>query len=288
MITGIVGLPGQGKTLWATKQIHKSIDDGEIVFSNVHVNDNRLWFYYEDFKLLTRVQQALIVLDEAQVYMNARKWASFPEEFQAFSQQHRHQGVDIFALTQNLNRVDVTFRELVQELWEVRQRFMWRTGFLFGWFQMEMLAEPPHNFIPTGETKSFFAFDDDFKYYDTHSRAPDPLYPILTACKMCGVEHQLIGWRDTPPPALVDGAPLPRVLDATGTLGLLGDGLEASMEGWRTVVDFGARWLSWAAWASLWERARDSRASETPPPNGRQGWSGWGAWEKVKSEFKGE
>jgi len=163
MIKGIVGLPGEGKTLWASKQIFEAINLGDIVYSNVHVNDTGDWYYYEDFNLLTGIQKAFVVLDEAQVYMNSRNWKDFPPAFQAFAQQHRHQGVDILALTQNLNRVDITFRELVQELWQVEKHFLIdRFGMPFGRFRLVQLVEPPTGYLPSGETSAFWAFPADF------------------------------------------------------------------------------------------------------------------------------
>jgi len=205
MITGVVGLPGEGKTLWASKQIKIALDNDEIVFSNVHVNDDRNWYYYEKFDLLAQVQRALIVLDEAQVYMNSRKWKDFSPEFQAFLQQHRHQGVDLYALTQNLNRVDVTFRELVQSLWQVEKHFIFdKFGFLFGRFRLRELAEPPTGYVETGEVSAFWAGPKSFEYYDTQSRKPKELFPMIAPCTICGKDHMLIGWYDDiplPPPS---------------------------------------------------------------------------------------
>lgn len=204
MITGIVGLPGEGKTLWASQQIKAAIDGGEIVYSNVHVNDDREWYYYEKFELLASVQRALIVLDEAQVYMNSRNWKAFPPEFQAFLQQHRHQGVDLYALTQNLNRVDVTFRELVQSLFQVEKHFIFdKLGFLFGRFRLRELAEPPTGYIETGEVQAFWAGRQSFEYYDTQSRKPKELIPELSSCTICGRDHMLVGWKDVPQNSIV-------------------------------------------------------------------------------------
>lgn len=195
MITGIVGLPGEGKTLYASKQIRAELEVGSIVYSNIHVDDDD-FIYYEDFKLLTKVQNGFIVLDEAQVYMNSRNWKSFPEEFQAFAQQHRHQGVDILALTQNLNRVDVTFRELVQELYQVEKSFIWSLGFLVGRFKLYELVEPPTGYEMSGDSSGFWAFEKDFLYYNTHSRKFKVLTPVLSTCTICSKEHMLTGWVD--------------------------------------------------------------------------------------------
>lgn len=198
-IQGVVGLPGEGKSLLAAKRIRESLDLGEPVYSNVHVNDTRLWYYYEDFNLLEQVQRAFIVLDEAQVYMNSRKWKDFSPSFQAFLQQHRHQGIDMLALTQNLNRVDVTFRELVQELWEVDKRFFFdKFGLLVGRFRLTRLVEPPTGYVSSGVTSGFWAWATDFEYYNTQSRKPKELFPKLAACTVCGRDHMLVGWSEVP------------------------------------------------------------------------------------------
>lgn len=193
MIEAIVGLPGAGKTLHATKTIKKSLNEGRQIYTNVHVNDDRDYIYYENFMLLIYARNGLLILDEAQVYMNSRKWQLFPPEFQFFLQRHRHNGLDLLALTQDLARTDKVFRELVQKLWLVDRKF-----FLFkhGLYILHEITEATSEYIPTGKTRLHTIFPDDLEYYNTLAYKTQEFLPILDICKVCGKKHFLTGWTD--------------------------------------------------------------------------------------------
>lgn len=230
MITGITGYPGEGKTLYASKVMRTAILNGTLTVSNIHVNDDSFWVYYENYMLLTEFQEGLLIIDEAQVIMNSRRWREFPPEFQAFAQQHRHQGVDIIAMTQNLNRVDNTFRELVQELYQVERHFIWDKGILVGRFRLHRLIEPPTGYQYSGESSSFWATRDDFEYYDTYSRKGDPKEMILGECPICGRDHMLIGWKEKTDQTLEDDQDPPLLSEKTSESSSEGSVAERSEE----------------------------------------------------------
>lgn len=191
MIRAVIGLPGSGKTLHATKEIRNAILSGRQVYSNVHVNDTG-YIYYEDFALLTDARDGLIILDEAQVYINARNWASLPPTFQFFLQRHRHNGLDLLALTQSLTRTDKVFRELVQEMHEVKINF---TMFGYGIYTLnEVVSKLDEDVLYTGGTERFLLKPRDWEYYNTHAYASEALAPVLEQCIICNEKHVLKGW----------------------------------------------------------------------------------------------
>lgn len=72
--------------------------------------------YFQSLADVVEITFGNVVMDEAQVEINSRNWENLPDEFQYKLQQHRKHSINLFATTQNIKRVDVVFRELVQEL----------------------------------------------------------------------------------------------------------------------------------------------------------------------------
>lgn len=62
-------------------------------------------------------------MDEAQIYLNARRWKDLPEEWEYKLQQHRKEGLHIFGSVQDLKRADTVLRELVGEYYECHKIF---------------------------------------------------------------------------------------------------------------------------------------------------------------------
>jgi len=70
---------------------------------------------------VTRLREGLVVLDEIQIYLNARNWDKLPPQFMLFLQQHRKRSLDILGATQSVKRADVVLRELVQVYYKVNK-----------------------------------------------------------------------------------------------------------------------------------------------------------------------
>lgn len=114
MITLVTGLPGSGKTYYAVRETLQALKEGRKVYSNVPMAiDSENLIHWTKLRNLLYLEKGLIVMDEAQVYLNARKWDTLPEWVQYKLQQHRKDGLDILAISQNINRIDVTMRELI-------------------------------------------------------------------------------------------------------------------------------------------------------------------------------
>lgn len=158
MIAIISGLPGSGKTLSALKRfIIPAIREGRQIYTNIEGIDLlglSLYTEYpyekaqknliayemqtekdmerneplEPFKFSTKrmcegiALNSLVVVDEAQVFWNNRDFASEEnKKLLPFLQKHRHYGIDIVFLTQNIDQLDIGIRRLAQIHYRLRR-----------------------------------------------------------------------------------------------------------------------------------------------------------------------
>lgn len=124
MIHVYTGKTGSGKTWKMVHDAFKEWKHGRDIYSNIPLffqekkhNPNKVGkiFYYEHITELLSVRDGVILMDEAQVLMNARNWENLPQEFQYKLQQHRKHCLDLYATAQNLGTIDITMRRLVQQ-----------------------------------------------------------------------------------------------------------------------------------------------------------------------------
>jgi len=149
--------------------------------------------YYSEIKevLNGRISNALILIDEVQIYLNSRNWEVLTNEVQYTLQQHRHDGLDIFGTTQHISRVDVVMRCLVQELFSVKN-FL---GKLFWWWSIDT------DQLGTGSVenlqKQFGSFDwrGKKRLYDTNEKLNFPekktVIHEFRKCTECGMEKKI-------------------------------------------------------------------------------------------------
>lgn len=122
MITCYFGVPGVGKTTFATKIAQselKRIKRGKSKYSAVYTNFYCEGCYCIEFSDLKEniVRDALIVFDELTLDADNRCFKDFPLAIRDYLVLHRHVGVDIVYLTQNYSAIDLKIRHLTQELW---------------------------------------------------------------------------------------------------------------------------------------------------------------------------
>jgi Zonular occludens toxin (Zot). len=126
MIIHIAGLPGSGKTYYIVKKIKEWVE-GHIdvyLYYQFKINiDTPHIKYWRRLDELVRIKDGIIVIDEAQIFMNARKWEVFPEDLQYKLQQHRKHNLHMWLISQNIRRIDVVARELVQYYYHMRSLF---------------------------------------------------------------------------------------------------------------------------------------------------------------------
>ncbi|MDR3001465.1 MAG: zonular occludens toxin domain-containing protein [Fibromonadaceae bacterium] len=140
-ITLISGLPGTGKTLSAIKRfLLPALSQKRKVYTNIDgINYLKIGIYLERVtktqielcdleKILVHTEKfstkmlidgvdsnSMVIIDEAQVFWNNRDYNS--EENKSllpFLQKHRHYGLDIIFLTQNIDQLDIGIRRLCQ------------------------------------------------------------------------------------------------------------------------------------------------------------------------------
>jgi hypothetical protein len=114
MILIYKGLPGAGKTAALAHYGIQALKEGREVYSNFWLNyEGENLHYWSSIEELLMVENGLILMDEAQIYLNSRLWELLPQQFQYKLQLHRHDGLDIVGTVQHEARLDVVMRELV-------------------------------------------------------------------------------------------------------------------------------------------------------------------------------
>jgi zona occludens toxin (predicted ATPase) len=118
----ITGRPGSGKTYILTAKALEWLKRGYNIWSNYKININAPnLHFYSKVRELVSIKDGIILMDEGQIYFNARNWEALDEKLQYKLQQHRKHGLDIWATVQNIKRLDVIMRELVNRYYECKK-----------------------------------------------------------------------------------------------------------------------------------------------------------------------
>ncbi len=134
----IGGVPGTGKTLFATYLMMKKFRKENIffkrwfskklylnVFSNYPINLYRDYYSYnislDDFNVFNKhVPDCDIVLDEFQSYYDSLDYKNFPRKISKNFQFHRHFGIhDIYVISQHPSRIVKQARILINEFYQI-------------------------------------------------------------------------------------------------------------------------------------------------------------------------
>jgi len=146
------GRPGTGKTYSLTRDVLDALEKGVVVYANykiiwegykekkslwkkllMFVGLKKEWIEYPKENLkrwkklsdLLDVEDGIIAMDEAHIYMRARNWEKLPEEWERKLAQHRKDGLHIWGTAQDIKRIDTIFRELV-DYW-----YIYENSFLY-------------------------------------------------------------------------------------------------------------------------------------------------------------
>lgn len=204
MIGVYTGLPGSGKTLLLAQRGIEALKDNRKVYSNFllkfHGDDARNHFenleYWTEPLELVKVRNGLILIDEIQVYLNSRNWENLPFEFQRKLQLHRHHGLDLLGTVQNVSRVDVVFRELINH-WYICKKVIgsgeqakriWGLIRVASYFPEEISKKEPKEF----DARWRLLTRKKCEQYDSYAdlKEPDNYLPLRHTekrCKICGV-----------------------------------------------------------------------------------------------------
>lgn len=126
MVTGVFGLPGAGKTTYATMLAQrelKRIKKGKSKYKSVYTSFYCVGCYRLKYDDLGRYlfDDALIIIDEITLFADSRDFKSFSAEKKEFFLLHRHYGCDIIYLTQMYDNVDKKIRDITYDLWHLKK-----------------------------------------------------------------------------------------------------------------------------------------------------------------------
>lgn len=112
MIEVLTGLPGFGKTATCAKWAFNKQREGKVVYSNFPLKGAIP--YHDPLQVLGRVQNALIVMDEAGILLDGLQMYNMPYEVFYELRQHRKDGVDLLLTAQSILDIAYPFRRLIQ------------------------------------------------------------------------------------------------------------------------------------------------------------------------------
>lgn len=120
MITGIVGLPGDGKTLLGVKFLLDDMAEGRKVYANFSSRKQR-WDRVSWSKVM-QLMNATVLIDEAHMWFPARSSLRETTKHElAIFQQHRKGGLNFIWTAQHEDRIDVALRELTAFVYQCRR-----------------------------------------------------------------------------------------------------------------------------------------------------------------------
>lgn len=180
MLTVLCGLPGSGKTSYATKLAYKSVLSGKNVFSNYPISfplkiGKEIFTYSTNILIPDMLssksfpENSFIIIDEIQNWFGSRDWKNFNKDTLKFFTGHRHQGIDLLVIAQHPQRVDVTIREIADSFNWIEPFFL-RFKKLITYYHSEDVGKV-FPYVPENFYKISFIYDSKKykKYYDTYS-----------------------------------------------------------------------------------------------------------------------
>lgn len=111
MIEAFTGLPGAGKTYNMVRKAYIQHKQGKKVYANFSTT---FATYFKELSEIYNVKDALILIDEAGIYLPAQAWQKIPFEFMRAIRQHRHNGLDLWYTAQDFLDVSTSLRRITQ------------------------------------------------------------------------------------------------------------------------------------------------------------------------------
>lgn len=121
MIDLYIGLPGCGKTTLLTSFALKYLKKGIKVYSNVPLSLDGVVYVKNEWIGFYDISDGVLLLDEGEIFAEARSYKSFPKQLSDWIMLHRHYGVQIKLFAQRYKGVDVKIRNLCEHVYMVRR-----------------------------------------------------------------------------------------------------------------------------------------------------------------------
>lgn len=139
MITLITGQPGAGKTLYTVSRIRAEVErDGRQVYYSGIADLKLPWVELEDAtEWHTLPAGAVVVIDEAQRVFRPRGNGATVPLYVSALETHRHQGIDLYIITQHPMLVDTNVRRLVGRHLHVVRRFGTKSATVHEWGEVK-------------------------------------------------------------------------------------------------------------------------------------------------------
>lgn len=135
MITLLTGLPGNGKTLFALWYIKQKAEreQREVYYNNIK-DLNLPWTLLDKpEEWMSCPAGSIIVLDEAQfVFPKKPNGSRLPDHYERLA-THRHQGFDIYVITQHPSLIDNFVRQLVGQHFHAVRKFGMNRATVYEW-----------------------------------------------------------------------------------------------------------------------------------------------------------
>lgn len=144
------GLPGAGKTTLMAHKALKGIKSKRYkhVYGNVHMSINGYTYIDNDCIGKYDLSDCLVLIDEATLFADSRRYKDFSMEKLEYFLEHRHYNADILLFTQQWDGVDRKIRVITDRVYYVFK------GFLFGHWWSTYYRIPYGIIIPDANKKN--------------------------------------------------------------------------------------------------------------------------------------
>jgi len=158
MLTFVTGTPGSGKTLYTINLLK---DEKSRPIYYVGIDDLKLdWHEIKDpFKFHEEVPEGgIVVFDEVQKYFPVRSPKDSVPAAMAFLETHRHQGIDVYFITQHPNLVDHHARRLCGQHVHIQRNYGLQRAVIY---KSNQLFDYKNNFDLKKCEKTLFKYPSD-------------------------------------------------------------------------------------------------------------------------------